>query len=133
MPAWTDLSAFGCWKNGVCGAMGGRQQHDALGMRRDALQRHRRCRERQNPHEEHRIDTFQSSVERPRFGEIAARHFHVPWQIGGLRISTQRTDPAASGTQLGHDLAADVPGRSGDENPFHQISPIRASESRPSR
>ena len=96
------------------------EQHETLHTRCDALQRRRRRRERRDPHEKHRVDTVQACIERVGRGEIAAHHFHVVRQVGGVRVAAQGADPARGAAQLLHNLAADVPCRSRDEDALHR-------------
>src|SRR6185436_17800223 len=94
-----------------------REQDDALDSRRDALQRGRGRRERQNPHQEQRVDPVETAIERVGSGEVAARDLDVGRQVRGFRVAAQGPHATALGAQEVHHRAADVPGRSGDEHP----------------
>jgi hypothetical protein len=101
-------------------AMWRREKHDALGVRRDAVQRCASWRERRHPREKDRVHVLQTLIERLGHGEIAPHDFDVVRQVGGFGASAQRAHPTAGASQLCHNLTADVACRSGDEHSCHR-------------
>jgi len=74
---------------------------------------------RSTPHQKHRIDIVQASVESVGDCEVAADDFDWGGQVGGIRIAGQGTDADIRGDQLRNDLAPDVTSGSDDEDSFH--------------
>ena len=103
----------------VRGAVRRRQQHDLPGVCGDPLERRRRRRERDGPHEEDGVDAVQAGVECVWCSEITAHEIDVSRKVRGVRIAAHGANPAAGTAQLRYHLGADVAGRAGDEDAFH--------------
>ena len=81
---------------------------------------------RGDPHQEHRVDAIQASIQ----GLGTVRSPRTTSTCGGkasrVRIADQRADLHARGRQLRENLAADVAGSSNDEDAFHASTILSA-------